>query len=247
MGRFVENIRQIGLFMIAAQAVIHLVPNRQYEKYVKLIAGVMILMQFVTPFFKQSEELLMKWQEEIEQIGQKIGEQGEKELIGQIQDSKGASYGLVVDSIEEELKDRFNSLPSCSGYQVSDVKIVLKEKSDSEKEVWELQKVHVVMRRLPKSTEETEKAEEVKNAGETEKEEEIGRAGENADGVEIGKVVVGEVQIGDSRIGGEEETRENTGEQEGEEKDEQDAFARIFGEELGIRETCVEVAIYGGL
>ncbi len=237
MGKFVENIRQIGLFMIAAQAVIHLAPGKQYEKYVKMIAGVMILMQFVTPFFKQSEELLMKWQEEIEQIGQKMGEQGEEELIGQIQDSQDASYGLMVDSIEEELKERFNSLPSCSGYQVSDVKIVLKEKSDSEKEVWEIQKVHVVMRRLPKSTEKTEEAEK------------IGTAGEEAGRVEIGEIVVGEVQIGDSRIGGKEEKGENTGEKEGKEegKEEEDAFARIFGEELGIRETCVEVAIYGGI
>ena len=32
-----ETIRQIGVFMIAAQAVVHFAPGRQYEKYICLL------------------------------------------------------------------------------------------------------------------------------------------------------------------------------------------------------------------
>lgn len=38
-----ENIKEIGVFMIAAQAVIHFSPGRQYEKYIKLVSSVIIL------------------------------------------------------------------------------------------------------------------------------------------------------------------------------------------------------------
>ena len=48
--RFIEIIRKIGIFMIAAQVMIHLVPDKRYEKYIKLITGVIILAMLIQPF-----------------------------------------------------------------------------------------------------------------------------------------------------------------------------------------------------
>lgn len=45
-----QNIREIGLFMILAQAVVHFAPGRQYGKYIKSISGVIILLLFIKPF-----------------------------------------------------------------------------------------------------------------------------------------------------------------------------------------------------
>ena len=47
----IEHIKQIGLFMIVTQTFIHVAAGKQYEKYVKIIAGVIVLLLFVRPFF----------------------------------------------------------------------------------------------------------------------------------------------------------------------------------------------------
>ena len=66
-----ENIRRIGLFMIAAQAVIHLSPGRQYEKYIKLVSSVIILLLFIRPFLFQQGITQEPWQKTVEQILEK--------------------------------------------------------------------------------------------------------------------------------------------------------------------------------
>lgn len=45
-----QNIREIGLFMILAQAVVHFSPGRQYGKYIKSISSVIILLLFLKPY-----------------------------------------------------------------------------------------------------------------------------------------------------------------------------------------------------
>lgn len=45
-----QNIREIGIFMILAQAVVHFAPGKQYGKYIKSISGVIILLLFLKPF-----------------------------------------------------------------------------------------------------------------------------------------------------------------------------------------------------
>lgn len=59
-----KTIREIGIFMIAAQAVVHFAPSVRYEKYIRSISGVIILLLFLTPFIQLSGG---KW-EEPEQI-----------------------------------------------------------------------------------------------------------------------------------------------------------------------------------
>ncbi len=44
-----SSIRQIGIFMICAQALIHFKPKGSYEKYLKLLVSAMILVQLLSP------------------------------------------------------------------------------------------------------------------------------------------------------------------------------------------------------
>ncbi|MBD5490955.1 MAG: stage III sporulation protein AF [Lachnospiraceae bacterium] len=60
----IKTIREIGIFMIAAQAVVHFAPGVRYEKYIKSISGVIILLLFLKPFLQMYGG---KW-EEPEQI-----------------------------------------------------------------------------------------------------------------------------------------------------------------------------------
>lgn len=43
-------ICKVGIFMICAQAIIHFRPREAYEKYLKLLVSVMILIQLFLPF-----------------------------------------------------------------------------------------------------------------------------------------------------------------------------------------------------
>ena len=63
-----DTIREIGIFMIAAQAVVHFAPGRQYEKYIKSVSGIIILLLFLQPVLRFSgivweepQALLEKW------------------------------------------------------------------------------------------------------------------------------------------------------------------------------------------
>lgn len=44
-----ETICRIGIFMICAQAIVHFRPKEAYEKYLKLLVSVMILIQLFLP------------------------------------------------------------------------------------------------------------------------------------------------------------------------------------------------------
>lgn len=65
-----DTIREIGVFMIAAQAVVHFAPGKQYEKYIKSVSGIIILLLFLKPVlqlagaaWEEPQELLKKWEE----------------------------------------------------------------------------------------------------------------------------------------------------------------------------------------
>ena len=50
MGKtFLEFMKEIGIFIICAQSLIHFVAGKKYEKYMKVLIGMMILAQFVAP------------------------------------------------------------------------------------------------------------------------------------------------------------------------------------------------------
>lgn len=49
MDTFFEGICRLGIFMICAQAIVHFRPNGSYEKYMKLLVSVMLLIQIFLP------------------------------------------------------------------------------------------------------------------------------------------------------------------------------------------------------
>lgn len=52
MNTLVETIQKIGIFLIAAQAIMHFAPGTAYTKYIKLIAGIMVLVMFLSPVYQ---------------------------------------------------------------------------------------------------------------------------------------------------------------------------------------------------
>lgn len=46
---FFQAICRVGIFMICAQAIVHFRPNESYEKYLKLLMSIMVLIQLCVP------------------------------------------------------------------------------------------------------------------------------------------------------------------------------------------------------
>ena len=123
--RFIEIIRKIGLFMIAAQVMIHLVPDKRYEKYIKLITGVIILAMLIQPFSGDENllenlvpgELFM----EAENI---MGNGKEPEELQVVQESRYFKYA------EKEIKSKINNIANKNGYLVTGLETKMQEEED---------------------------------------------------------------------------------------------------------------------
>ena len=126
-----ESIRQIGIFMIVAQTVMHFAANGQYEKYMKIISGAIVLLLFIRPFISGSDGLVMKWQEEFTHIMEQIEAQsGDFSNMGY---EGGSTEALVIRQIEEEITRRLNEVAVGHGCRVVKTAIELtgQEKGDS--------------------------------------------------------------------------------------------------------------------
>lgn len=72
---FFQAICRVGIFMICAQAIVHFRPQETYEKYLKLLVGIMTLIQLILPigsFFagggrQQAEAALEQFGREMEE------------------------------------------------------------------------------------------------------------------------------------------------------------------------------------
>lgn len=119
-----ENIRQIGIFMIIAQTVMHFAAGRQYEKYMKIISGVIVLLLFIRPFVSDSDHIAARWQEEAARMMEQIEERNEAGYqMSYVTDSTQAA---VIQQIEEEIRSRLNDRIADRDEQVVAVAIDLK-------------------------------------------------------------------------------------------------------------------------
>lgn len=216
MGTIVANIKEIGIFMIAAQAVMHFAPGKHYEKYIKLIASVMVLLLFMRPFVSGADEIEAEWEEGMEQITQSLEEQDTG------QDSQSLWGNAMVrdtamQQIEEEIQTRLNLELEQEEYRVTEVEIQLEETETTgvreEDAGWNVGCIRIVMEKQ-----------------DTEHEPETG---ENEDAsIKIDKITV-DLETDDRMDSSERTDLEST-------------YRSMFADVLGIGEDRVEVICRGG-
>lgn len=94
---FFKGICQIGIFMICAQTFVHFCPNGSYEKYLKMLVSIMVLVQILSPL---GAILGGRGQELKEmQLGAWL-----EEVLMQSMDEVLQEGSLRLDGIEEGLK-----------------------------------------------------------------------------------------------------------------------------------------------
>lgn len=116
---FFQIIRQIGIFMICAQTILHFKPSAQYEKYLKLLISVMVLLQILFPVLRLvssggSEQFL----EEMQQVGREMSRQME-----QLEIEKNIEEDAVVSRTKLEIKTRLNKIAYLQGMEVVKVRL----------------------------------------------------------------------------------------------------------------------------
>lgn len=93
---FVKGICQIGVFMICAQTFVHFCPKGAYEKYLKMLVSIMILVQILSPL---SAILGGKGQD----IGNATMGDWLEEVLMQSMDEVLQEGSFQLESIEESL------------------------------------------------------------------------------------------------------------------------------------------------
>ncbi len=217
-----ENIRRIGIFMIVAQTMIHFAAGKQYEKYMKIIAGAIVLLQFISPFVTSTAQITAKWQEEIEKMTDQA-----KRLDKEWQlESYVTDYAKTeaLRQIEEEVKSRLNEVTADREYYVSDVSINLEgngEKigfgAEAGQSGWEFRSVRIALR---------ERA-DIENGIQDEN---------RANGILIEKITIGGAKESEAEY---EERKDQIHDTIIEE------YRHLFAQTLGIAIDRVEVSYYG--
>ncbi|MBQ6886626.1 MAG: stage III sporulation protein AF [Lachnospiraceae bacterium] len=55
-----ELMQQIGIFLILGKTLLHFCPSEKYERYIKLLFGFMLVLQFATPILSLGNESVME-------------------------------------------------------------------------------------------------------------------------------------------------------------------------------------------
>lgn len=119
MTGFVETIRRVGLFLVIAQMIVHLSPEKRYEKYIRLIAGVIVLTMLIGPLREAPEDIWVQIQEEMDA-------DTERQLVGLTESGASGWNGESLpnryeETLNNEIKSKINNNISEKGYQIEEV------------------------------------------------------------------------------------------------------------------------------
>lgn len=234
MSALVELIKKIGIFMIAAQAVIHFAPDIKYAKYMKLIVGIMILLQFLSPVYRIVSGMEADWNARLSDMEQDM--RSDMQIAGLSEDFTG-SYSaaeVVTNSMEQEIKSKLNDIllndNSNKKYVVTSVIVSLEASRENGENVPEyvLNKIQVAVWEHAEVTSGTERD---PDAGSTDDVNDVGK---------VGKVQIEKIDISEDSL--EEGTGAATEYREGKDAD---SLRKRFCNALGMDEKYMEVKVYG--
>lgn len=127
MSSFVESICKIGIFIIAAQAVIHFAPAAKYEKYMRLVVGIIVLLQFLVPINKITDGIDGSWDAESDWSGQLVNMEKELERGLAVEGGEEVSpfSENIISGMEMEIKSRLNTALEEENYSILKVNVVM--------------------------------------------------------------------------------------------------------------------------
>ncbi len=99
-------ICQVGIFMICAQTIVHFRPNGSYEKYLKMLVSVMLLIQIFLPIAKIfSGEAGMDIEERVEWFEQNL-EEVTRKTVGNAFRSEDILEKMTLKEVQDKLAEQ---------------------------------------------------------------------------------------------------------------------------------------------
>lgn len=121
-----EFVKKTGIFLICAESILHFLPGTSYQKYVKVLVGIMILAQFLLPvkalLAGAEKESIERKVLEFRQMVENQSEEIQTDTLHAL-----SSEEKVEQETKEEIKLRLNKIASERGYEIEE--IVLGEKT----------------------------------------------------------------------------------------------------------------------
>ena len=105
---FLEFIKRMGIFLICAESILYFSPGNTYQKYIRILIGFMLLMQFMIPV-----KAILTGQERIAIESQVNEFRLQLENVSNERSSLLAfpnQEELITQSITEEIKSRLNNV-----------------------------------------------------------------------------------------------------------------------------------------
>lgn len=232
-GTFLGYMKSMGIFIICAQSFMYFTAGKTYEKYVKLLIGVMILAQFIVPVravFLGGDNApvwadIRRFQRELETAMQEAGTGigGGMETGGA--NGTGAGAETEKKALEAEIKERLANAAVSYGMSVEEVELVE-----------DASKIAVVVRRKGDGRQENAKTENTK----TENAKTEGGQMESGT-IKVEKITVGQKTGQD--IEWEKEDGETGGAVTEHAEDVSEGMAEAFAKVLGIDAGYMEITI----
>lgn len=125
---FYNTIKQVGIFIICAQAIMHFKQNESYDKYLKMLVSMMILVQILTPMFSIFQDVSMDdFSDKISMYTKELEVQMEEiELIEVIAEERVKEK--TYEEIEKRVQEEKNAMQdSSSGNLISIEKVEVKK------------------------------------------------------------------------------------------------------------------------
>lgn len=109
-------IKQIGIFILLGQTLLHFCPNEKYEKYIKVLLGFMIIVQFLSPVLslgsgniqKEYENNLHSFTEKLEDSLAAVNEKWlvyDKQIEEKLEQDKNYMEEQIKQQEEEEVAE----------------------------------------------------------------------------------------------------------------------------------------------
>lgn len=144
MTEIIDNIRRIGIFVIVARTAAHFAAGKVYEKYIRVITGVIVLYLFLAPLGGADGDAAGRWQEWMGELESRL--QAEGGPGSEIVRAAGTPEEAAMERIEEEIRARLDEAAAGIGYRVTDAALSLAAVEDGSGErSWEFERVTVTV------------------------------------------------------------------------------------------------------
>lgn len=104
--QLVAAISRIGIFIVCAQVIVHCRPKAAYEKYIRLLVSVMVLLMLCQPILAGIDEISLSWGTELDHLYGTLWQQemGGDSMSGE-QKKEQESFPITVEPICVEVKE----------------------------------------------------------------------------------------------------------------------------------------------